>query len=596
MTVSEYMVRFLRDKGVDTAFCVTGGLAMYLNDALCQTSEITTVFTHHEQAAAMSADAYSRISGKLGFALVTAGPGALNAINGLVGGYVDSAPMLVISGQANLNHAEHMMQTSIRQHGVQGINTRDFVEKGVKYFAVIDDPAKVSYYMERAYYTAFEGRPGPVWLEVPLNIQRAVVPEQDQHTFTPKVTHSKNDETAGKITNALAHAKRPLIMAGQGVRLADVVDEFIQFIEKNNVPAITTRLGIDLIEYDHRLFVGHPGTNGDRAANISVQNADAILVLGSRMSIPSVGHDSQMFGKNADIYVVDVDAKELNKPGLNVKEYFHADLRVLLPELCKNPIAFSQDHADWVNFCEKLKLTYPVMQPEYTKGEKVNSYYLIDKLSELLDDEAVIIADGGGTAHPVSCQGWKLKKGQRFLTSGALASMGYWCAVIGACAANNYKSTVVITGDGTLQMNIQEFATIKHLNMPIKVIVINNNGYMSIRNTQRSLMEGRLFGESPESGLWCPDTMAIAAAYGIKGIRVETPEDLELKLREALADPGPVICEIMTPEWQAIVPRVSSDRLPDGTLKQRDFEDMFPYLSKEELAECMSLDRLESVL
>jgi len=592
MTVAEYMMRFLESKGVDTAFVITGGQAMYLNDALCKTPEITSIFVHHEQAATMSADAYSRISGKLGFALVTAGPGAINAVTGLVGGYTDSAPMLVVSGQSNLAFVEYMNKTGIRQYGVQGINTRNFVNKGTKYFATIDDPSKIQYFMERAYHTAFEGRPGPVWLEVPLNVQGMNVPERILYSFSAENEMMKDENhkaACTKITSALLKSRRPLIMAGQGIRLAGVVDEFIQFAEKNNIPVITTRLGIDLIEYDHKLFVGHPGNYGDRAANITVQKADMLLVLGSRMSTSSVGHNSKIFGKNAEIYVVDIDKKELDKPGPEIKERFNVDLRLLMPELLNSNIEFDHNHDGWVDACENLKLKYTVMQPEYEKGDKVNSYYLIDKLTDLLDNETAVLVDTGSCFH-VAAQGWKLKKGQRFLTTGGLSSMGYWCAVLGASAANNYKNTVVITGDGSLQMNIQELATIIHLNKPIKVIVINNNGYLLIRQTQRNFMEDRFFGESPESGVYCPDTMALADAYGIKGIRIETPEELDQKLRDALAYDGPVICEIMSPHWQAIVPRVSSDKLPDGTLKQREFEDMFPYLPKDELDACMQSD------
>lgn len=589
MTVSDYMMNFLKEKNVDTAFAVVGGLAMHLNDALYRTPEISTVFVHHEQAAAMAADAYARITGKLGFAMVTAGPGVLNTITGLVGGYVDSAPMLVVSGQANLPFAAHMSNTPIRQYGIQGINSEDFVKHGTKYFALISDPAKAAYHMEKAYYTAFEGRPGPVWVEVPLNVQRMEMPQNSTYHFTAKANPFPKEETAAvceKITHALSKARRPLVLAGQGVRLAGVVDEFVQFLEKNNLPVVTTRLGIDLIEYKHPLYVGHPGTQGDRAANITIQNADVIIALGSRMSTSSVGHEPKMFGENAEIYVVDADTEELNKPGPNIKEALKGDLRFVMPKLLETPIDFTHNHDKWAGFCEMLKLKYPVMQTEYREDDKVNSYYLIDMLSNMADDNAVILVDGGGSVHPVGAQGWKLKKGQRHLTSGGLATMGYWCAVLGACAANNYKHTIAITGDGTFHMNIQELATIRQLSKPIKIFVVNNNGYLSIRHTQRNFMDDRLFGEGPASGLFLPSAAAVAEAYGIKAVRINTPNELEPKLAEVLAYDGPVVCEVISPEWQLIAPRVASDRLPDGTLRQRGFDDMYPYLPEEELAAC----------
>ncbi|MDR1001315.1 MAG: thiamine pyrophosphate-binding protein [Clostridiales bacterium] len=586
MNVSEYIFSFLKGKGVNTAFVITGGQAMYLNDALYRTPEIKPIFTHHEQTAGMSADAYSRITGKLGLAVVTAGPGAMNIVNGLVGGFMDSAPMMVISGQSNYNSVKYMDESGIRQYGVQGINTRIIVEKVAKYFVTVDDPSKIRDYMEKAYYTAFEGRPGPVWIEVPLDVQRMETPERLLQGYTPKqsgASVAERKENCKAIIKDLLKAKRSLIVAGQGVRLAGVQSEFMRLVERLHVPVITTRLGIDLINSDHELYVGRPGNYGERSANIAAQNADYMLVLGSRLSTPSVGHDLKQFGKNAKIVYVEIDERELDKPGPNIAVKIWDDVGKFIPQLLAEAVKCDMPvRSDWIAKCRNWKHKYPVVLPEYKDENPSNSYWFMEKLSEACDNRAMVLIDTGSCFH-VACQVWKIKQGQRFLTTGGLSSMGYWVAVLGACAANAYQNTIVVTGDGSLQMNIQEFATIKHLSAPIKVFVLNNNGYLLIRHTQHTFMEDRFFGESEKTGVLIPDTLKIAEAYGIKGVRIESPDELEDKIAEVLTYDGPVVCEVMTPEWQLLIPRVSSDKLPDGTLVSRNFEDMFPFLPPEEM-------------
>ncbi len=585
MNVSEYIFEFLKGKGIDTAFLVTGGQAMHLNDALARCPEIKTMCTHHEQTCGMAADAYSRITGKLGLAVVTAGPGSINVVNGLVGGWTDSAPMMVISGQSALSCVNYQEESGIRQYGVQGIFIRPFVEKGTKYFVTVDDPAKIKYYMEKAYYMALSGRPGPVWVDVPLDIQRMEVPEHLSYGFTPDQEKYSEIDREIDIKNTwkiLKAAKRPLVVAGQGIRLGDAQKELIELLESLRIPVVTTRLGIDLIESDHDLYVGRPGNYGERSANFAIQNADVILAIGSRLSTSSVGHDAKQFGRKAKKIVVDIDRKELDKPGINIDYKINDDaklyLKALLKVVDKNEM---EDTSKWVEQCKIWKETYPVVQPEYRTSNPVNSYYLTEKLCEKADNEHMILVDTGSCFH-VACQTWKIKKGQRFLTTGGLSSMGYWAGALGACVANDYKKTIVITGDGSLQMNIQEFATIKHNNLPIKVFIFNNNGYLLIRQTQHNFMNDRMFGEGPTSGVWCPDSIEIAKAYGIKGVRIDDIKDLDSKLDEVLNYDGPVICDVMTPEWQLIMPRIASDKLPDGTLVSRAYDDMFPFLDREE--------------
>ena len=596
MNVSEYIFSFFSEKGIDTAFMVTGGQAMWLNDAVGKNGSYHIICTHHEQSAAMSADAYGRIKNKPALTIVTAGPGSVNAMNGVVGGYTDSSPMIVISGQAALSFVQYQEKTGIRQYGVQGINIRPLVQNVTKYFITIDDPRKIKYYLEKAYHFATTGRPGPVWIDVPLDIQKAPVPDTYLETFTP------DPEPVGRVSvrqavkqayQLLEKARRPVLLVGQGVSLAGAREEFTEFAKNARIPVITSRLGIDLIESDNDLYVGRPGNYGERSANFAIQNSDLILSVGCRMASSLVGHSPRMFGKNAYVFVVDIDQKELDKPGVNIDFKAQLDCKEFFAELNKDFCAHSlPSYADWVGICNRWKKNYPVVQPEYQNETPVNSYLFVDKLSQMASRDDAILVDTGSCFH-VACQTWKVKKGQKYLTTGGLSSMGYWCAGIGACMAVDRKQTIVITGDGSLQMNLQEFATVRHNQLPIKLFILNNNGYLLIRHTQRNFMEDRFVGESPASGVWCPDALAIAQAYGIKGIRIHDVSEMEEKIREALEYDGPVVCDVLTPEWQLLVPRISSEKMPDGTLVAHDYEDMFPFLSREEMAENMIAGRID---
>jgi acetolactate synthase I/II/III large subunit len=586
MNVSDYIFSFLNKKGIDTVFMIAGGQAMFLNDAVGRNGNYRIICNHHEQACTMSADAYGRIAHKPAIALVTAGPGSVNAMNGVVGAYTDSSPLIVISGQAALSFVQYQDKTKIRQYGIQGINIRPLVENVTKYFITIDSPKKIKYYLEQAYIEATTGRCGPVWIDVPLDIQNAMVDESDLESYT--VQESKNvkfavENATNQLYSLLKESKRPIFIAGQGISLADAESEFVSLAEKLQIPVLTSRLGIGIIESENRLYVGRPGNYGERSANFAIQNSDLIISIGCRLASALVGHDPKNFGKNAKKFVVDIDSKELNKPGVTVDYKINLDCADFIKGMLKKADKTKIPNYDsWINICNGWKKRYPVVLESYKKEEPINSYYFTDRLSALTSKDDAILLDTGSCFHVV-CQTWKVKRGQSFLTTGGLSSMGYWPAGIGACLANNMKNTIVITGDGSLQMNLQEFATIKHNNLPIKVIIFNNNGYLLIRQTQRNFMEGRLLAEGPDTGVWCPDSIKIAEAYGIKGVRIKTVEEIDTKIKEVLDYAGPVICDVITPEWQLLIPRVSSDKLPDGRLVSRNYEDMFPYLSREEL-------------
>lgn len=593
MRVADFIFNFLSEKGVDTVFMVSGGQAMFLVDAIHQNKNLKSICTHHEQSAGMSADAYGRLTGKLGVALVTAGPGAVNVINGVVGGWTDSSPMLVISGQSALFNVQYQQINPIRQYGIQGINIRPLVEKVTKYFVTIDDPSKILYYMQKAYYLALNGRPGPVWLDVPLDVQKMEVPEKMLEEFRPPIgeyNSAELKEQVAEVLRLLSSSSRPIILVGQGVRLSNSIDDFHKLLRMLNVPVLTSRLGIDIIKSDDELYVGRPGNYGERSANFAIQNADLIISIGCRMSSALVGHNPKNFGKNAKKVAVDIDKQELNKPGVDIDLKINVNAKYFLTEMLRQVGSQTRNYSEWVKRCNSWKERYPVALKKYADEKPVNSYYFTDRLSELSTKDDMIIVDTGSCFH-VACQTWKIKKEQRFLTTGGISSMGYWVAVIGACVANNRKRTVVITGDGSLQMNIQDLATIRHNNLPIKIFIFNNNGYLLIRHTQNNFMEGRLLGEGPETGVWCPDSLKIAEAYGIRGVRINSVEEVDSKIKETMDGDDPVICDVMTPEWQLIVPRISSEKMPDGTLVSKPYEDMFPFLDREELLENMIADQ-----
>ena len=485
---------------------------------------------------------------------------------------------------------EYQEKSGIRQYGIQGIFIKPFVEKATKYFVTVDDPSKIQYYMEKAYHLATTGRPGPVWIDVPLDVQRMEVPEKLLYPYNKNddlntINISQRQENIKKTIEMLTKSKRPLIVAGQGINLSSSQNLLIEFIEKHNIPIITTRLGIDIINSDHPLYVGRPGNYGERSANIAIQNADLILSIGSRLSTASIGHNSKQFGKHAKKIVVDIDEKELEKPIFDIDLKINDDAKIFLRELNNEDFKLL-DYSKWVKYCQNLKEKYPVVLDEYKNAKEINSYYFTDRLCHFANKDTMIVVDTGSCFH-VASQAWKIKKGQRFLTTGGLSSMGWWVAGIGACIANNKQNTVVITGDGSLQMNIQDFATIKHNKLPIKVFIFNNNGYLLIRQTQHNFMNDRFFGEGPQTGVWCPDALKIAQAYEIKGIRIENKDEIDEKIQEVLNYDGPVICDVKVPQWQLIIPRVSSEKKPDGTLVSRNFEDMFPFLDEKEMKENM---------
>lgn len=590
MTVAEYIVKFLESCKIDTVFMVTGGQAMFLNDAIYKSIKIKPIFNHHEQASAMAAEAYGRVKGIPGVAMVTAGPGSVNALNGVVGAWADSSPMIVISGQSNFSNVTYMKNSKIRQIGLQGIFTQPLIEPITKYFVTIDDPSRVPEYLQQAYDAAMSDRKGPVWIEVPLDIQRQEMPKKYNRGFAKKTIKQNSTTMKGSyleravddVLARLYNSKRPLILAGQGITLSGSAAKFLELISKINIPVITTRLGIDLIDSQNPLFVGRPGLYGDRPANFAVQNSDLIICIGARLDTGIVGYDPNDWGRNAKKIVVDLDSEELEKPGIEIETKIKADVKDFITTLnMKADMKKIPDVGKWIEYCNDLKQKYPMVVPKYKKGKLVNSYYLSEQLSKLADNGDVILVDTSSVFH-VACQTWKIKGGQRFLTTGGISTMGYWPAAIGACVASG-RRTIVLTGDGSLQMNVQELATVKQNKLPIKIFVINNQGYLLIRHTQKTHLGGRMMGESPKTGLWCPNPADLAKAYKIKYFNINSSADVDRKIKQALAFKGPVICNVPSPLWQMIIPRISSMKKPDGSFESKPYEDMFPFLPEDEM-------------
>lgn len=574
MTVSEYIFRFLYEKGCKTVFMVSGSSAMWLTDALCRNKDLQPICCHHEQAAAMAADGYGRVNGAPGACLVTIGPGATNAITGVAQAYLDSSPMFVISGQANSKLLKYEMDTEIRQNATQSLDLQPIVSSITKYFAAIMDPETIRYHMEQAYYEAMEGRKGPVWIDVPVDIQNKQIPD-DMPGFQIPI-REKESVDYHLISKMILSAEKPLVLAGYGVRSSNMQDNLRQLCEMCNMPIATSRGGIDVIESDHSLFVGRPGSYGDRASHFAIQTCDFLLILGSRLSVSTIGYYPQRLAQNAVKVMIDIDKNELEKDDVPVQYKYHISLEEFLPDLIKALDGKIIDqHTEWIMYCQDMKKKYPNVLPEYETEKPLNAYYFSKCLSELSSEETDIIVDTGSVCNIVS-QSWKLKKGHRYLISGGLSCMGFWATAMGTVRKG--RSTIALTGDGSMQMNIQELATLAYNKLPVKVFVYHNNGYMLIRHNQHNYMEDRFLGVGPDSGLQTPDFIKVANAYGIKAVRITAKDNAVKLIKEVLMYEEPVVCEVIVQEFAPIEPRIASKVMPDGSLKAAEFDDLYPFL------------------
>ncbi len=595
MRVADYITKFIEDLGVKDIFTLTGGGAMFLNDAAAQNKNIRSVFNHHEQSSAMAAFAYSKYTGTWGATYVTTGCGGTNAITGLLDAWQDNVPVFFISGQVKRADTIWKMQQPLRQYGVQEADIIPVVQSLCKYAVMVTDPQQIRYHLEKAAYLGSHGRPGPVWLDIPSDVQGAIVNENELVGFNPEelkldYTTECSSQDLKELEEMLKKAKRPVIVAGHGVRLSHAIPEFKKFIEKYNIPFVGTYLATDFVPGDHPLFIGRTGLKGDRAGNFAMQNSDLILSIGSRLSVTIIGYSPKDFARAAKIAVVDIDPHEHKKKTINIDLFLNADAKWFLENFQPQDLS---DFKEWREKCLHWKNTYPVCLPEYVKSkEGINLYHFVDELNKVLPENGVVVADAGSAIY-VPAQAFKAKTNQRLILSGAQAEMGFTLpACIGISAAKNKGEVVGITGDGSFQLNIQELQVLVEYKFPVKLFIWNNDGYLSIRSTQTRIFEGRLYGTDRTNGVSLPDTKKIAEAYGLPYVKIENPENLAEKINEVLKMQGPVVCEVMCIRDQEIIPTVSSKKLPDGRMVSKPLEDLYPFLDRQIFKQEMIIEPL----
>ena len=584
------MVQKLEALGVDTAFMVSGGGAMHLDDSFGKSQKIRLICNHNEQASAMCAEGYARANQKLGVACVTTGPGGLNCLNGVFGSWTDSAPVLFISGQVKFTTTmASCPQIPLRQLGDQEVNIISVVRPLTKYARMVTDPYDIDAAVEEAVYLATSGRPGPVWLDIPLNVQAAPIDPAKLKKFIRPALHKQ--DISGLVDQAAAllqQARRPLIVAGNGIHCAKAQQALRAFLDKTQIPVVTTFNGFDLLPSEDPLFAGRIGTVGQRAGNFVLQNADVILFMGTRNNIRQVSYNWENFAKNAKKIVVDIDAAELQKPTIRPDVAILADAGDVLARLTAK--MNRAEVAPWLAYCRQMKAKYPPLREFSIHGkDKVHPYFFAQQLSHILPEGAKVVASNG-TACVAFFQAFESKKGQRLLLNSGDASMGYGLpAAIGVCAAEKNTPVVCLEGDGSLMMNIQELQTLKTNRLPVKLFVIKNGEYISIIQTQRNFFEGRLTGCNKTSGVEVPDFVQVAQAFGLPAVRINTNDELAGKIQEALNTPGPVLCELDCTENYTFAPKLSARKLEDGTMISPSLEDMFPFLDRKEMEENMKI-------
>lgn len=622
--VSNYIAQQLVEYGITQVFSVTGGGAMHLNDGLGHEKGLRCLYQHHEQACAIAAESYARIHNKIGVVCVTTGPGGTNAITGVLGGWLDSIPMLVLSGQVRYDTTARWSGVGIRAMGDQEFDITKAIDCMTKYSEMVIDPKRIRYCLEKAIYLAYSGRPGPSWLDIPVDVQGAYVeteelegfdPEsyEQEHRLTEKPPVKVTDDMARTIIGKIRQAKRPVLNAGNGIRIAGAYPVFERVVKKLGIPVATGWNSQDCMETENPLYVGRAGGMGDRPGNFAVQNSDLVFSVGSRLSIRQVGYDYKTWAREAYTIVNDIDIEELKKPSVHVDMPLHADAKDLLETLErvldqeKTPVFDGgQGLGDmtWVETCQMWKKAYPVVQPKHMASDdtkNANVYALVQELSCRLKENQITVS-GNGSACVAGGHAYIIKKGQRFISNSAVASMGYDLpAAIGACVASfedgkEHEDVILLTGDGSIQMNLQELQTIIHHKMPIKIFLINNGGYHSIRQTQKNFFGEPLVGIGVDSGdLSFPDMGKLSQAYGYPYISAHHNSELVEAIERTLAVKGPAICEVFVTTDQNFEPKSSAKRMPDGTLTSPPLEDLSPFLPEEEMEANMIIPRISSL-
>lgn len=594
--IAEWIADYLVERGIKYNFTVPGGGAMHLNVAFGHKEGLKNIFVQHEQAAAIAAEGYVRMYNEMPLVCCTTGPGGTNTLTGVLGAWLDSIPMFIISGQVRYATTARYNNIGVRAMGDQEYDITPCVAHMTKYAVMITNPKMVKYHIDKALYLATTGRPGPVWLDIPLDIQGGYIdtdsfvefnPAEIEETLPPKVSESVID----RVIELVNKAKRPVINAGNGIRIAGAHPEFLQLVKKLDIPVVTGWDSIDLIADEDSCYVGRAGLMGDRAGNWAIQNSDLILSVGSRLGVRQVGYNVKNWAREAFVIMVDIDKEELRKPSIHVELPIQADAKDFLVKL--NTALLNRkivQHTEWKSICQAWKRDYPVVRPEHYKdAEFANVYCFIKELSRRLPEGQTTVV-GNGSACVVGSHGYVIKKDQRFIINSGAASMGYDLpAAIGACFAEDRKEIICLSGDGSIQMNLQELQTIVFHNLPIKIFVINNQGYHSMRQTQGNLFpEFTTIGVGPEShDLSFPSMEKIAWAYGMPYVSIKSNKEMGSVLEKVLGMDGYCICEIFVDTKQKFEPKSATKRLEDGTLVSPPLEDLAPFLPREELEKIM---------
>ncbi len=603
--LADYVADFLVSHGVTDVFSVVGGGAMHLNDALGHNSGLHVTYNHHEQACAIAAEAYARLDNKIAAVCVTTGPGGTNALTGVVGGWLDSIPMFIISGQVRYDttarYALSYTGTPLRAMGDQEYDIVKSVTPMTKYAVMIEDAKSIRYHLERAWHLATTGRPGPVWIDIPVNYQGCYIetgelegydPAEDDAKLPPEVSNEIVEAVIKKISNA----KRPVFYAGYGIRLSGAYDIFREVARKLNIPIVTYWNAVDLIEDEDSLYTGRAGNMGDRPGNWTIQNADLILAVGTRISIRQVGYNWKTWAREAEVIMVDIDQAEMKKPTLHVEMPIWADAKDFLTKM-NSLMTEKVFHGDgWLYVCQTWKREYPVVQPEQwdENGSTANVYAFIDYLSSKLPENS-LTAVSNGACCVVGNQTYHIQKGSRMANNSAIASMGYGLpAAIGTCIGGGRRNTICLEGDGSIMMNLQELQTVLTNQLPIKIFLINNQGYHSIRITQTNLFHRNFVGIGPESrDLSFPDYGKLAEAFGYVYYSAHSNAEMKETVDKVLDVEGPVFCEIFTDTAQVWEPKSSTKRLEDGSLVSPPLEDLAPFLPREELKRQMFIPMID---
>lgn len=590
--LADYVIDFFAKKGVKDLFMVSGGGIMYLQDAVGRNTDIRYICNYHEQACAIAAEAYARVTNHLGVCLVTTGPASMNALAGMVGSWINSVPIIVLSGQVRTGLIADY--SKIRQKGPQEINIVDVASPITKYAVTVMDPQRIRYELEKAYFMATSGRPGPAWIDLPLDIQGAMIDEDSLQGYEPEplpglLSGDALTSAATQVAEAIKQSKRPLFVVGNGIHISHSISLLKELMERTQIPAVFPYTAPDVLDEDHPLNMGVFGTNGQRRANFTIQNTDCLISLGSGLCITKTGFNFAGFAPKAKVKIfVDIDAGQLYNQVLTPDIGVQADLNDFLTEILHHiqPGEY-QSSAKWTLACQNWRERYPIITPDYYEAKGfVNSYVFVDKLAPLLTSEDVLIP-GNGLDSVTMYQAFRYKEGQRFLMNGNWGSMGWDLPLaVGGSAACKGRA-VLVTGDGSLAWNIQELITIMHNKLAVKIFMFNNGGYSSIRATQNNFFEGRRVGADSTSGVGAPNYELLSAAFGIPYFEIHTNEELDTLLPQVLNHEGACFCNLFVDPIQFISPRASSFRRDDGTLESRPLEDMAPFLPREEVWENM---------